>query len=1241
MKYQVMVAVLIGVSGLTTAWGRPAEYVCPRAGGPITIDGALDEAAWKAADTIDGFMTLGPAGETVKNKTRIRLLFDDKFLYVGGDLTTRPDKMPRTNKEASRDKGVWGSDLVDIFLRPSEGEPVTYQFMVSADGQIYDAKITRRNPNPEHWNSKLSAKTRQRMGGWTLEMAIPFSDLGPKPVRGEVWVVRIGLAADGYPLAMWPQNRELAFNNKLCQGFLIFEDGNMLTAGDFETPPSKGEQAPPGWRFALNPGDGTIGVTTLPDAPRGPHVVEIAKADEVAVYPALLFENISVEPGATYEFSAFVRAEQPFHAGVSFTGPPTEDRRQQQVVVGERLYSPSPEFQKIVARYRADEGIVQAAVVVRYQRGRGKLWVDGVSFTRVNGLARAGEAAKPADPIHNLVELSLRTRFKPFWRLKQPDGWYRNERTIFKDSGTGATIWKMSRHPGYMCRQEYMEVSPWNANGERLCLISVPQWWRILMKPDGSAWKPPNATYYSSIWDRLDPNILWVGEGSGSRRLVKYNVATGDESEIKVFDGVIALWIMSRDGKYLLAKQNLTAGGKTTSRLLWIPRDVTAGGAGIITVDPGALIHQFWFTNRPDYSVVFGYEDYLRGGAVMTPDGKVVKELPYGGGVLPGGHAAPSPSGKWAVAENFVRDWLTGEAVWISDHVTNHQSWGPDDGWFAGSCGFDLRRFGLPPRHFDQLLGSANSMMKYSVYAAEEHPVISPDGTKLGYASNMLGYIDFYCLAMRLPEAPLDPRATVDEAGVRLDWRAPVHANEIALYRVHRAASMTGPYEPVGSVPAGPTTFTYPSDREGYFVVTAQEHSGLESYYSSPAMAGRPGGPFLACVEAESGAYDAPGEETFDPGASNLYAVALGKTAPCGGLALEVPVCRKVKCVVFARVRNILPNGVPRMDAQVDGKEIGTVAVKEKAWHWLKLSEGDPIAVEAASATVKLVPLEPGIIVDQVVLVDDPKSVPDPFWGKDHRAPGPVTRLVGETADSYTIRLKWAAPADKDIAYYNVYAGRGAECIPGNPTLISSATRTDIVDWGLMAGTSYTYRITAVDRAGNEGAACGPRTVATPAVKDRVFIRQPCALRTKGEARLNVSFKIDAPAEVYLWVKARGFNQSPVWRFKVLLDDKEWCPPCQFPTGYITPHHPGPASDVWFWSSITNSFDKNEDGVRLLLPVPAGGHALSLVPDTEFNKRYGNIDVEFGEIVITNDLGYTPPGITNYLIDPMRGRQSP
>jgi hypothetical protein len=161
----------------------------------------------------------------------------------------------------------------------------------------------------------------------------------------------------------------------------------------------------------------------------------------------------------------------------------------------------------------------------------------------------------------------------------------------------------------------------------------------------------------------------------------------------------------------------------------------------------------------------------------------------------------------------------------------------------------------------------------------------------------------------------------------------------------------------------------------------------------------------------------------------------------------------------------------------------------------------------------------------------------------------------------------------------------------------------------------------------------------TPPVKDRLFIRQPCSVRTDGAAALEIPLKLDAPGEALVWVKMRCFNQANVVRFKVLLDGQPLREPYQFPTYFITPHHPGPATDVWFWSCIANTFQTSEEGKRPLMGIPAGQHVLSLVPDTEFNSRYGKIDVEFGETIVTNDLGYVPPGITNYLIDPARGRR--
>jgi len=1242
MRYRLLWIGALAALGSGPALAEVSEYVCKRTSAPISLDGVLDEPAWAAAGVIDGFMTLGPRAEKARNAALVRLLCDEAFLYVGGEFSALPGKAPHTFEKATRDQGVWGSDCIDLFLQPRERDPVTYQLLVSAHGKLHDARNEPGAADPKAWDGQIKLETKQRLGGWRLEMRVPFADLGRQPFRGDVWVFRIGLAANGYELAMWPRNRELSFHNKACRAYLIFEDPNLIANGDFEVLPERPDEPAPGWRFVTNaqpntPGQGTIRVVTLPDAPEGKHVAELDKTDRAGHWPALLFGYSEIERGATYEFSAFVKAEKPFEAGASFAGPETEDPRRRFYIRGARGRPAAPEFRRIVTRYAGDDRVRTGAVNIRYRAERGRLWVDGVSLRRINGIALSGQAAKQADPIHNLVELSVRTRFKPFWLLKRPDGWYCNDRTVFKDSGTGATIWRMSRHPSYQCRHQYMEISPWNSNGERLMLTSLMQWWRIFMKPDGSAWQPAMWTS-ASIWDRPDPDVLWLTEGG--RALVRHNVATGERQPIKTFQGRLVLWPMSHDGKYLLVKETLTRNGKRESRIHLVPRDVTTGGAGIITLRPPALVHQLWFTKRPDYSVVFSHEEFPYAGTVMTPDGRILKTLKSG--MYPGGHHAASPSGKWFVGPDgcCVADWMTGKVVWLSDHNTNHQSWGPDDRWYVGSAGFDLRRIGVEPR-FDQLLGSSNSRMKYNVYAAEVHPVVSPDGTKAGYASNMLGYIGFYNLIVRLPEPPLDLKAERRRGAVRLEWRAPCQAKEFSLYRIYQADSMAGPYEAVAAVPASETSHTVPARPEGCFVVTSQEHSGLESNYSSPTTVRQRRGPFLASVEAESGIYESPAEEVFDATAANLYAVLLGGEAPCKRLVLRLPLPAKVKGIVFARVKNTLVEGQSELRAHVNDKQVAAVPVKEKTWHWVKLSGAKPIRLKAEVATVTLAPTDAGIVVDQLVVVDDPGAVPQVFWGKDHRAPGQITEVAGKPLNPYTIRLTWAPPKDNDIAHYNVYAARGSACEPGNETLIVSPVEPEVVDWGLAAETRYAYRVTAVDRAGNESAASDTRVVATPAIKDRVFVRHSCSLRTKGKARLDVPIRLQAPTQALIWVKARCANQNPVARFNILLDGKELREPYQIPWHFVTPHHPGPAKDVWLWSCIEMPFKQSGEGKNRLLPLPAGEHTITLAPDAAFIKRYGDIDVEFGEMVITSDLGYVPPGTSNFLIDPMRGRREP
>src|SRR5207253_5720132 len=65
----------------------PKGYVCYRASGPITIDGKLDDAAWKDAPWTDDFVDIeGDAKPKPRFRTRAKMLWDDENLYIAAEL---------------------------------------------------------------------------------------------------------------------------------------------------------------------------------------------------------------------------------------------------------------------------------------------------------------------------------------------------------------------------------------------------------------------------------------------------------------------------------------------------------------------------------------------------------------------------------------------------------------------------------------------------------------------------------------------------------------------------------------------------------------------------------------------------------------------------------------------------------------------------------------------------------------------------------------------------------------------------------------------------------------------------------------------------------------------------------------------------------------------------------------------------------------------------------------------------
>lgn len=156
---------------------RPAA-VAARAPGDIDIDGVLDDAAWAAAPVIDRFIQQKPdPGLPATERTEVRILYDDEHLYIGAEMhDSDPSSLviPTLQRDPNtRDGDAFGFTL-DTFL---DGQN-SFAYFVNPGGAVRDSQTSDdgRISNAA-WESAHDLRTRIHDGGWTLEMAIPWSTL--------------------------------------------------------------------------------------------------------------------------------------------------------------------------------------------------------------------------------------------------------------------------------------------------------------------------------------------------------------------------------------------------------------------------------------------------------------------------------------------------------------------------------------------------------------------------------------------------------------------------------------------------------------------------------------------------------------------------------------------------------------------------------------------------------------------------------------------------------------------------------------------------------------------------------------------------------------------------------------------------------------------------------------------------------------------------------------------------------
>jgi hypothetical protein len=211
----IVVAVLCAVFVDTPE--HPRGYVCYRAGSPLTIDGRLDEAAWRDAPWTDDFVDIeGDIKPKPTLRTRAKMLWDDTYLYIGADLAE--PRLWATMKE--HDSVLFHENDFELFIDPNGDNHEYYEFEINALGTGWDLLLPRPYKDGgkpvNNWEIRGLKSAIHLDGtlnvpgdtdrGWSVELAVPWAALGElarrpsPPVDGDQW--RVNFSRVEWPLTV-------------------------------------------------------------------------------------------------------------------------------------------------------------------------------------------------------------------------------------------------------------------------------------------------------------------------------------------------------------------------------------------------------------------------------------------------------------------------------------------------------------------------------------------------------------------------------------------------------------------------------------------------------------------------------------------------------------------------------------------------------------------------------------------------------------------------------------------------------------------------------------------------------------------------------------------------------------------------------------------------------------------------------------------------------------------------------
>jgi hypothetical protein len=196
----ILIAFVASAQDVPTA---PLSYDCYRATMPIRIDGKLDDPAWAKAEWTSDFVDIeGTAKPAPRFRTRVKMLWDDKYLYIAAEL-----QEPNVNATLLKhDSVIFHDNDFEVFIKPLPQTKSYFEFEMNALNTGWDLFLNKpynENGEPDNsWdivNLKTAVAVQGTLNnpkdtdqGWTIEIAYPLNAFDsrqhvPRPHDGTVW----------------------------------------------------------------------------------------------------------------------------------------------------------------------------------------------------------------------------------------------------------------------------------------------------------------------------------------------------------------------------------------------------------------------------------------------------------------------------------------------------------------------------------------------------------------------------------------------------------------------------------------------------------------------------------------------------------------------------------------------------------------------------------------------------------------------------------------------------------------------------------------------------------------------------------------------------------------------------------------------------------------------------------------------------------------------------------------------